>query len=130
MSPQPPSRLSVATPPRTKRPHEEPEQISDDFDMEADFEDPLANALYTQDGVPLAEALVFIALAISTLTKSLSDYSAKSLKISKFIAKQLQTIATSLATPEVTDSEREDDVSSTAAVIVAPESMLDQEVPH
>lgn len=100
-----------------KRP---PKPIVEDMisDSEEDFEgaDPLMSALFTREGLPVAEAIVYIATAISNLANNMQSYSEKSLRLQKYVAKQLQAISESLTAGEEHEEQQpEEEADSTVA---------------
>jgi hypothetical protein len=120
------SRESASNrPPKAPR-HEPP--VEDDILTEGSEgemeEDMLTGALYTRDGMPLCEALVYIATSIANLSNSIQTTSEKSLRLQKYIARQLQTISTSLTMDQASDEEDNNEATtqdSTAAQIDAPQ---------
>lgn len=88
-------------------------------DMEDDM---LTGALYTRDGMPLCEALVYIATSIANLSNNIQTTADKNLRLTKFIAKQLQIISGALVSEQEDEEEHHDDeansnANSTAAQI-------------
>lgn len=113
-------------PQRAAQPRHEP-PVEDDVlteGSEGDMEDDmLTGALYTRDGMPLCEALVYIATSIANLSNSIQTTSEKSLRLQKYIARQLQTISAALTMDQASDEEEEaTTANSTAAQIDAPEA--------
>lgn len=85
-------------------------------------EDPLIGALFTRDGLSVAEAIVYIATAISNLSNNMHSYSEKSLRLQKYVAKQLQAISESLAQEEegAPEEQPDEEANSTAAQVQEP----------
>lgn len=106
---------------QSKHPPKQVEDVISDSEEDYETEDPLASALFTRDGLPLAEALVYIATAISNLSSNLQSYSEKSLRLQKYVAKQLQAISESIAPineeGEGEEERPDDEAASTAAQV-------------
>lgn len=86
-------------------------------------EDPLIGALYTRDGLSVAEAIVYIATSISNLSNNMQSYTEKSLRLQKYVAKQLQAISECLAQDEAgapNDEQPDEEANSTAAQVQEP----------
>lgn len=103
--------------------------ISDGSDGDEMEDDVIAGALYTRDGMPLSETLVYIATAMSNLSNNLHSIAEKSLRLQKFIAKQVQVIAECLAADrEGPDVDEDDEANSTAAQMnAAPDAPQQQD---
>jgi hypothetical protein len=95
-------------------------------------DDLLTGALYTRDGTPLCEAIVYIATYIATLSNNIQATVEKNLRLQKFMAKQLQIISSALTSdPTSEDEQHQDDeeANSTAAQMDAPAQTLSATTP-